>query len=78
MSRSEVSRDRETNAYVTIRGTRKLHYVASVNHSSKVRVCELTCYCTYCLEQKYDRCENRQIVPAARTVVFGGENDSDV
>ena len=53
---------RSRGTYTTIRGTKKLHQVGSGRTDGIVFTRGLSCYCCFCIEEKYEQCLNKDIV----------------
>lgn len=56
--------------FTTIKGTQKLHSVASTGVEGKVNTRLLTCYCPGCIGGKYDDCQNKEYVEPFKLVSF--------
>ncbi|KAJ8309694.1 hypothetical protein KUTeg_011559, partial [Tegillarca granosa] len=67
---NEIERNRLMRATKTLKGTRKLHSIKSVGEPQKVQVRNLSCFCTSCLCNNFDLCENKQYVQKWQTVVL--------
>ena len=55
---------------ITTEKVRKLHAIRSCGESGTLYVRELSCYCTSCMDMKYDECLQKEWVPAWRKLIL--------
>lgn len=70
VDQDDVKTDRTQTTFRTIKGTQKLHSVASTGVEGQVKTRLLTRYCQECIIGKYENCENTAFVEPFELVRF--------